>query len=80
MMTLRILDSARKHGISDAEILHAVSHPIRYSEQEYMGEQRIFIIGPDTTGRLLELVLVPAGAPQRVIHADVLRPKFYDHL
>lgn len=80
MMTLGILDSAHKHGVTDAEILHAISHMIRYFEQDYRGERRIFVIGPDSTGRLLELVLVPADLPQRVIHADALRPKFYDKL
>ena len=38
------------------------------------------MIGPDTSGTMLELVAVPAGAPTRIIHADRLRPKFYDYL
>ena len=29
---------------------------------------------------LLELVAVPATEPTRIIHADRLRPKFYDYL
>ena len=37
------------------------------------------MIGPDQTGRLLELI-IPADEPPRIIHADVLRPKFYDYL
>jgi hypothetical protein len=43
---------------------------------DYAG--RLLSLG--TAGRLLEVVVVPAGDPQRVIHADVLRPKFYDYL
>lgn len=27
-----------------------------------------------------ELVAVPVGEPNRIIHADVLRPKFYEYL
>jgi uncharacterized DUF497 family protein len=77
---MEIRDSARKHGISDADILHAVRNPIRYREQEYDGEARIFIIGADTQGRFLELVLVTADEPTRVIHADVLRPGHFDYL
>jgi len=50
------------------------------SRQEYDGETRLFVIGADRGGRLLEIVAVPATDPQRVIHADVLRPKFYDYL
>ena len=38
------------------------------------------MIGADRHGRLLELVAVPAGEPTRIIHADLLRPKFYDYL
>jgi hypothetical protein len=44
------------------------------------GEERLFVIGPDSSGNLLELVAVPAAEPTRVIHADRLRPKFYDAL
>jgi hypothetical protein len=29
---------------------------------------------------LLELVAVPVDSPTRIIHADRLRPKFYDYL
>jgi uncharacterized DUF497 family protein len=77
---VEITESARKHGIADDDMRHALDTVLRYREQEYDGELRIFVIGADRTGRLLELVLVPADDPQRIIHADVLRPKFYDYL
>ncbi|WP_163544742.1 hypothetical protein [Occultella kanbiaonis] len=77
---MRIVPSARKHGIGDADIHHAIDNVIRYREQEYDGELRVLLIGADRIGRLLEIVVVPAADPQRVIHADVLRPKFYDYL
>lgn len=77
---MEIADSARKHGIGDRDIRHAVRHAIRYREMEYDGELRMFLIGADTTGRLLEIVAVPMDEPQRVIHADIMRPKFYDYL
>jgi hypothetical protein len=73
-------ESARKHGIDEADILHALRNIIRYWEMEYDGELRIFIIGADRAGTLLELVAVPASEPQRIIHADRLRSKFYDYL
>lgn len=44
------------------------------------GEERVLVIGADRTGRLLELVAVPLGEPNRIIHADALRPKFYEYL
>lgn len=77
---VEVRDSARKHGIEDADIFHVLDNPIRYREQEYNGELRVLVIGADRSGRLIELVLVPADEPQRIIHADVLRPGRYDYL
>jgi len=72
--------SARKHGIDDADIEHAWANAIRFVEYDYHGEDRLLVIGPDRHGRMLELVAVPVGAPARIIHADRLRPVFYDYL
>lgn len=77
---MEIADSARKHGVSDEAIVHAWENAIKLAEFEYEGEERLFVIGPDSSGNLLELVVVPAAEPTRVIHADRLRPKFYDVL
>ena len=35
---------------------------------------------PTNAASFLELVAVPAGDPTQIIHADRLRPKFYDYL
>ena len=77
---MEITGSARKHVIPDADIEHAWNHAIRFVEQDYAGEVRLLVIGPDSGARLLELVAVPAVNPDRIIHADVCRPKFYDYL
>jgi hypothetical protein len=77
---VRILPSARKHGIPDEDIEWALDHILRYREQEYDGEVRVFIIGVDRIGRFLELIAVPHADPQRVIHADVLQPNHYYYL
>lgn len=53
---------------------------MRLVEFPYDGEERLLVIGADASGRLLELVAVPADGPTRIIHADILRPKFYDYL
>jgi hypothetical protein len=58
---------------------HAVEFAIRVIEQEYNGEIRLLVIGADRTGRLLEIGVV-ADEPARIIHADILRPKFYKYL
>ena len=77
---MEIADSARKHGVSDASIVHVWENAIKLAEYEYEGEERLFVIGPDESGNLLELVAVPVVEPTRIIHADRLRPKFYDAL
>jgi uncharacterized DUF497 family protein len=70
----------RLHGLEDADIQHAWFNAIRLVEYDYDGEERLLVIGADRHGRLLELVAVPAGSPTRIIHADLLRPKFFDYL
>lgn len=72
--------SARKHGIPDADILHAWRNVLRVAEQDYGGESRVIAVGPARDGALLELVLVPDDAPTRVIHADYARRSFLDRL
>lgn len=78
-LQVEIRDSARKHGISDDDMLHAWRNQLRYVELEYEGEVQFLVIGPDRTGALLELI-VPSDEPQRIIHADALREKFYKYL
>jgi hypothetical protein len=73
-------ESARKHGISEASVLHAIGNAMVYVEQEYPDESRMLILGPDISGRMLEIVMVPSRDPERVIHADVMRPKFNELL
>jgi uncharacterized DUF497 family protein len=77
---VEIRESAHRHGVDDEDILHAWTNAMRLVEYEYSGEDRLLVIGPDRHGRLLEIVAVPAAGPTRIIHADALRPKFYDFL
>lgn len=60
-------------------MLHAWRNMLRYEMLEYNGELQMLVIGPSRTGTPLELV-VPADEPQRIIHADELRTKFYKYL
>ena len=73
-------DSAFKHGIAEADILHAYTNAVRLVEIEQYGEDRLIVIGPDRAGNCLELVAMPADDVDRIIHADRLRPKFYEFL
>lgn len=52
----------------------------RLVEIEQYGEERLIVIGPDRAGNWLELVAMPAHDADRIIHADRLRPKFYEFL
>lgn len=76
---MRIIPSARKHGISDAEIRAALAVPMREVRQDE--GDLLLVIGADRSGRLLELVVAdPEGDDPRVIHAMALRTKFYEYL
>jgi uncharacterized DUF497 family protein len=77
---VEVADSARKHGITDEDMHHAVRVAFRVIEQEYDGEQRILVIGADQSGRLLEVVVVQKDSGPVIVHADSLRAKFYDYL
>lgn len=67
--------SARRHGIADAEIGHAVDHPLVVVDLDADGERpRLLLIGPDRSGNLLEvIVLLLADERRMAIHAMRLR-------
>lgn len=71
---MEIADSARKHGVDDDDIHHAVRHAVR----AVLHGDRILYIGPDRSARLLEVVVLDDD--DVAIHAMQLRPKFYDYL
>jgi len=74
---VEIADSARRHGVADEEIRAAVSVPLRIVRQ---GDDRVLVIGADTAGRLLEVVVLDPYQDPVAIHAMQLRPKFYRYL
>lgn len=76
-MQARILDSARKHGITDAAIKHALKLPYRIIELE---SPMVLIIGPNRTGELLEVIVANSEHDPRVIHAMKLRTRFFVYL
>ncbi|HEY2300807.1 MAG TPA: hypothetical protein VGH66_02890 [Acidimicrobiales bacterium] len=64
---MRIFQSARRHGVSDEDILHALRQQ-RFADE--VTEDRWLILGPDRAGNILELiVLTPADEEPVVIHA-----------
>ena len=74
--SVEIHESARKHGVADQDILHAIDHALAIEDA---GEDpdRWLLIGPDTAANLLEVVvMITAEGTQIVIHAMPLRDKY----
>ena len=67
-----ILESARKHGISDADMLHAYRHPIRV----FVMDDLVMLVGGDEAGRLLEVGVAEAEGVEFIVHAMPARERF----
>ncbi len=50
-----ILDSAHRHGVTDAAMLHAIRFPVRHFVQD---DSMTMFIGPDETGTLVEVGVI----------------------
>jgi hypothetical protein len=74
---VEIHPSARRHGVNDDDILHAVANPLAVDD---LGEDpdRWLVIGPDRAGNLLEIVvvLISGTSDEIIIHAMPMRPKY----
>ncbi len=75
---MEIADSARKHGVRDEDIDHALRNPLRV----VAGAGRDLVIGGDGAGRLVETVILDDDPNEEpvVIHAMPLLSKFHDYL
>lgn len=71
---MEVADSARRHGIADVDIQAAI---IGILMQAPLTPDRDLLIGVDTQGRLLEVVILDPDTDPVVIHAMRLRSKFY---
>lgn len=67
-----ILASARKHGVSDIDMLHAYRNLVRVFQRDDL----VMLIGADEAGRLLEVVVVAGEGVEFIIHAMPARPRF----
>jgi hypothetical protein len=68
-----IAPSASKHGIADADILHAYRNPIRRFE---LDDGLTILVGPDRAARLLEVGVVTGDPDPVVVHAMECRNRF----
>jgi hypothetical protein len=66
-----IARSARRHGVSDEAIRHALTNAVRLIDTD----DGLFVIGADRSGQLLELVArATEDGELLVFHAMLLRP------
>jgi hypothetical protein len=76
---VEVHQSARKHGITDEDILHAIDHALAIED---IGEDpdRWLVLGPDRAANMLEVVvLIASDGGRLVIHAMAMRP-IYERL
>ena len=73
---MEIHPSARRHGIADDDILHAIEHSIVVDDVSE-DPDRWLVIGPDRAANLLEIVvLITTQGDELIIHAMPLRPLY----
>ena len=70
-----VLDSARKHGVADDDMLHALRNFVRAFAED---EGFTMVVGPARDAELLEVGFIEATDSGRmlVIHAMVARDRF----
>ena len=68
--------SARKHGVSDEDMLHALRHHWRAFETD--DSDVTMFIGPSSAGAPVEVGVVSDEDGIAVIHAMRARPKFLE--
>lgn len=76
---MEVHDSARKHGIADADIAHAITHDLYAGDiAEREGRPwRVLYLGPDRAGNLLEVVVVERDdGTELAIHALRMRKRY----
>ncbi len=73
-MDLLIHSSARKHGLSDRDIEHAVKHAMSIDDQD--DDLRLYL-GPARNSELIEVATIAGyGAMEMAIHAMKMRSKY----
>ena len=71
-----ILDSARKHGISDIDIMTVIVKPYVITELRDVPEKLLFL-GFDSSARAIEVITDTGDSGQIfIIHADKITKKY----
>lgn len=71
---MEIRESARKHGVSDEDMLHAFRN---FQRRDYQDDGIWMFIGPNRSGHaILEIAVVMNAQNDRIIHAMPARAKY----
>ncbi len=75
---MEIHRSARKHGVTDRQIFHALDHPRLVADlDDDTTPARTLVLGPDPAGNMLELVVLHFDDGRNmVIHAMPMRRQY----
>jgi hypothetical protein len=73
---VEILDSARKHGVADDDMLHAFRNHIRAFQTN--DPEVTMYLGPARSGVFLEVGVVSDDEGEAIIHAMQARAKFLE--
>lgn len=76
---MEIHESARRHGVGDEDVRHAVEHTVAVVDVDPDSDPpRVLVVGPDRAGNMLEvIVLLLAEDEQLAIHAMSLRKRYF---
>jgi len=79
---VEIHGTARKHGVADADIRHAVDHCLYQGEpDEDEPPWRVLYLGPDRAANLLEIVVLERDdGSELAIHAMKMQRKYEQRL
>jgi hypothetical protein len=73
--------AARKHGVADADLLHAVAHPVYEGDRGEGPPWRVLYLGPDRAANLLEVVVIERDdGTELAIHAMKMQRKYQELL
>jgi hypothetical protein len=75
---MEIRPSARKHGVADADLRHAVEFQLYRGELGEGPPYRVLYLGPDRAGNFLEVVVLETDDQRELaIHAMKMRRKYW---
>ena len=75
ILHVEVLRSALRHGVEAEDIQHVLRNAMVVEEIDE-DPTRYLVLGADTTGRLLELVVMDRPRGPAVIHAMPMRAKY----